>query len=242
MTISASAIAYKLSFQLSPIILTNGIAQLIPGGMLPIISITESLNFTLGLLSGAEDLDLDNFFANFQPAPGASLVSNDYGEYPFANQSVAANAVISQPLMVSLIMTCPARGTNGFASKLATMTALQTAIKQHTMSGGTFTVATPSFIYTDCVLLNLVEIGGGNIDQPQSRWQWNFRRPLLSEEDAQLSMNSMMQKIAGGVPTDGALSGLGLSIGSPLSLASPLISPAARNLTGSNVANFLPSF
>ena len=244
MSLSIGAAAYKLSFQISPIILTGGIAQLIPGGMLPIISITEALNFTIGLLSGGDDVSLDNFFANFAPMAGASLISNQYGEYPFANQSVAANAVITQPLNISMKMTCPARGTGGFAAKLATITALQAALAQHVNQGGTFTVATPSFVYTNCLLKDLRDVSTGNADQPQSMWQWDFYRPLLSEDQAFISMNSMMSKINGGTPSDGALSGFGLSTGpgSPLSLASPSVSPAASNLTGSNVAAFQPSF
>ena len=34
---------YKLGFEVSPVILCNGIAQSIPGGMLPIVALTLSL-------------------------------------------------------------------------------------------------------------------------------------------------------------------------------------------------------
>lgn len=239
MSLSAGAIAYKLSFQISPIILCGGIAQLIPGGMLPIISITEAINFTVGLLSGGDNVSLDSFFANFGPVSGGSLIENTYGEYPFATQSVAANAAITQPLRISLRMTCPARGPAGFAAKLATMTALQATLAQHINSGGTFTVATPAFIYTDCLLLDLRDVTSGNADQPQSAWQWDFRKPLITEEQANFAMNSAMSKSAGGVPWSGATSGLPLSVGSPLSLAAPSIAPAASNLAGSNAASSL---
>src|SRR5690242_11026591 len=98
--------------------LVDGIASAIPGQMLPIISITEAINFTAGLLSGGagtdlSDPNLDNFFANFEPIPGARLISQQVGHYPFANQAVAANAVIPQPLPVSLLMKCPARPPGG---------------------------------------------------------------------------------------------------------------------------------
>ena len=242
MTLNISAVAYKLSFQLSPIILTGGVAQLIPGGMLPIISITEALNFGIGLLAGGDDINLDSFFANFMPMSGGKLVSTDYGEYPFANQSVAANAAIANPLTVSLKMTCPARGGSGFAAKLATLTALQAALTSHINSGGTFTVATPSYIYTNCLLLGLTDISSGNASQPQSVFQWDFRRPLLTEEQADVSMNSMMQKIAAGTPNNGALSGIPLSVGSPLSLATPSIAPAASGLSGANVGQQFGAF
>lgn len=237
MSLGPGAIAYRLSFELSPIILVGGIAQLIPGQMLPIISITEALNFGIGLLSGQDSLSLDNFFAHFGPIPGGKLVSTEYGKYPFANQAVAANAAITLPLRISLKMTCPARGPGGFAAKLATMTALQAAIGQHVQSGGTFTVATPSFIYTNCLLLDLTDTTSGNPDQPQSVWQWDFERPLLTEEDAAFSMNGAMQKISNGLPSTGALSGIISTIGSPLSLATPSLAPAASNLAGASVAN-----
>jgi hypothetical protein len=47
---------FKLAFQLSPILLCNGIATDIPGGVLPIIAITEASHFVLGLLSGTDTL------------------------------------------------------------------------------------------------------------------------------------------------------------------------------------------
>ena len=77
--------------------------------MLPIISITEALNFTVGILSGGENIELDDFFANYQPIPGGTLIDQDIGEYPFANQSVAANAVIAKPLKIPMMMICPVR-------------------------------------------------------------------------------------------------------------------------------------
>lgn len=227
--------AQKLSMQLSPILLTGGSAQLIPGAMLPIIALTEALNFVGGLLSGADALSLDNCFANFEPMPGSTLISNQYGTYPFANQSVAANAVIQQPTHVSMKMTCPARGNGGFASKLATMTALQAALKAHTNQGGTYTVVTPAAIYTDCLLLDLKDVGAGQPSQPQSIYQWDFFAPLLTEEQAIVAMNSMMSKIAGGVPSTGALSGLGVT-GLTQSLVGSSISPSMSNLTGAGVS------
>src|ERR1700680_1822169 len=97
-SISPGGAAFKLTYELSPIILTGGIANFMPGGMLPIIALTEPLNFIGGILSGGGDLDLDDFFAHFVPLPGSGLVSQEFGEYPFANQAVAANAVIRKPL------------------------------------------------------------------------------------------------------------------------------------------------
>src|ERR1017187_8109278 len=153
MGISPGLAAFKLSFQLAPIILTGGIASAIPGGMLPLLAITEALNFTEGLPSGGNNLDdLDGFFATFHPLPGATLIDQQIGQYPFANQAVAANPVIAQPLSISMRMICPARDEAGYAIKLATMLALQSTLKQHNSQGGTYTVATPSFFFTDTVM------------------------------------------------------------------------------------------
>lgn len=231
--------AWKMSFQLSPIILTGGIAGNIPGGMLPIISLTEGLNFTRGLLSGKISLtNLDEYFATFQPLPGATLISNQVGTYPFANQAVAANAIIAQPLSVSMLMTAPARGPAGYAVKLATMIALQATLASHNNSGGTYTVVTPSYIYTDCLMLDMREAQGGGTKQPQVNWQIDFTRPLLTLQEAQSVQNSLMSRITSGVPIQGqpSWSGLPPTVGVPSSLAAPSLISAATGPVGTGVS------
>jgi hypothetical protein len=211
MSQSPALLAQKLAFQISPIILTNGIAQLM-GGALPLVAITEALNFTVGLLSGTSDLDLDSFFASFAPLSGGKLIDIAVATVPFANQGVAANAIIQQPLRISLKMTCPARGDGGFSAKLATITALQASLALHTNQGGTFTVATPAFIYTNCLLTGLTDVSGGQPSQPQSIWQWDFYQPLLTADQLAGAQNTMMSKITGGLPSDGSLSGSSLDV------------------------------
>lgn len=239
---SPGQVAYKLSYEVSPIILTGGIASGVPGGMLPIISLTESLNFVAGLLSGGDALDLDSFFAHYKPVPGGSLVSNQYGKYPFANQAVAANSGIAQPLRVSLLMVCPVRQPFGYATKLATIMALQSTLSQHCNSGGTFTVATPSFFYTNCLLDELKYVGDTD-KQTQTHWQWDFEKPLLTEADAQEAQNSLMSKISGGTQIDGepSWSGLSPTVGQPPSLAGSSVVPAASGTAGSGAAGASPS-
>lgn len=239
MSINPGQAAFKLGFQLSPIILTGGVANLIPGGMLPIISLTEAVNFTTGLLSGGDLPDLDNFFANFQPMPGASLIDNQVGEYPFANQQTAANAIISQPLMVSLRMICPVRDPFGYAAKLATMMALQSTLASHNNSGGTYTVATPSYFYTNCVMLGMKDVTAGDSKQAQVTWQLDFRQPLLTLEQAAQAQNSLMTRLSSGTAIDGipSWSGLSPTVGLPPSLAAGSIIPAASGASGSAVAS-----
>jgi hypothetical protein len=237
MSISPGGAAFKLTYELSPIILTGGIASFIPGGMLPIISITEPLNFVDGILSGGGDLDLDDFFAHFVPLPGSGLVSQELGEYPFANQAVAANAVIRKPLTISLRMICPVKDT-GWSIKLATMTALKTTLNLHNASGGTYTVATPSYFYVNCILMDLRDVSAENSRQPQNTYQWDFRQPLLTLDDAISAQNNLMSIITAGTPISGvpAWSGLSPTVGIPPSLGAIGTLPAASGPAGASAA------
>lgn len=235
---SAGQISYQLSFQACPIILNNGIAQFMPGGILPIISITEALSFAAGLLSGStSSLNLDTLFAQWAPL-NARVISQKIGKYPFANQGTAANAVISNALSVSMLLNCPARGPGGYATKLATMTALIAALKSHNASGGTYTIATPSYFYTDCVMDgDMVDVTPAESRNPQEMWRLDFAQPLLTLDQAQQAQNALMSKISGGTqlgqtPT---WSGLTPTVGAPQTLAGPSLIPAASNTAGSNV-------
>lgn len=245
MGISPGFDAFRLSFEISPIILTGGIATNIPGGALPVVAITEALNFADGLLSGGSDLDLDSFFAHFYPLPGSTLSEQKAGEYPFANQATAANAVIAQPLVISMRMICPAKEDAGYAFKLATMTALKSTIDQHNAMGGTYTIATPSYFYTNCIFLRLADTSAADSKQRQNTYQWDFRRPLLTLQDAQQAQNNLMSQLSAGTQISGAPSWSGLSptVGNPFSLAAPSVVPSSTGPAGSGVASpLLQSF
>lgn len=229
--------AFRLGFEISPVILTGGVAANIgAGGVLPIVSITESINFLTGLLSGGDVLNLDNFFAHFQPIPGGTLSENQIGAYPFANQAIAANAIITQPLRVSLHMFCPVKSPLGYPAKLATMSALQAVLAQHNSMGGTYTVATPSFIYTNCILLSLKDVTSGESKQTQYVYQWDFEQPLITLQQAQQVQNQSTSKMTNGLPTDGSLSGINSTTGNPLSGAAPSAIPATQSLSGATPA------
>jgi hypothetical protein len=235
---SPGRLAYQMSFELSPIIFTGGIAGSIPGGMLPIILITQALSFVQGILSGGDPVDFDDFFAHFVPLAGSKLASNQYAKIPFANQAVAANARIKQPRGISMKMICPAKDEGGFAVKLATMTALEAAVEAHTASGGTFTVATPSFFYTNCLLLDITDTSSGNSNQAQNTYQWDFEQPLLTLQDAVQSQNNLMSQITAGTPIAGAptWSGLAPTTGLPPSLGAVGTIPAASGPAGIQTA------
>lgn len=238
MSLSAAEVTWKMSFQLSPIIFNGGIATLIPGGALPIILITESLSFVGGILQGGADIDLDSFFAHFRPLPGSKLASNDYARVPSANQAVASNARIKQPLTLSMLMVCPARSPAGWAGKLATMTALKAAVDLHAGLGGSYTVATPSGFFPGMLLEDIVDTSLGRSAQAQNAYQWNFWQPLLTLQDAFQAQSNLMGQISAGIPVGQAPSwyGLGPTTGNPASLASIATLPAAAQGSGAQAA------
>lgn len=233
---------WSVAFQKSPIILVNGLANFMPGGMLPIIAITEAVNFPLGLLTGGR-VGLDEMFADFAPAAGASLISQEIAKYPFANQAVAANATITMPLSIPMIMRVPAKQRFGYWSKFAIMMALAEALKLHNSNGGLFHVATPSYLYTDCILRDLRDVSGGESSQPQHTWQWDFEKPLITLSGAQRAQNSLMSKLTSQTEINGTptWSGLSPNVGTTQGVAGVSVVPAqsgsvASGITGGSAA------
>lgn len=234
---------FQLSYEISPIILTGGSASGVPGGMNPIISMLQPDAFSDGgISSDGSDLPLDQYFAKFVPLPGSTLIENAVGEYPFANQAVAANAIITQPLKLSMLMICPVKD-GGYSQKLSIMTALRSSLADHINQGGTFSVATPAFLYTNLLLLRLTDVTDGQTKQVQMQYQWDFYKPLLTQEDAEAAENNLMSKISGGTPVEGdppTWSGTPPTVGEPPSLAAPSVIPAASNLSGAGAAGSSP--
>ena len=224
--------AFELAFQCSPIVFVNGIATNMPFGMLPIISITQTISFVAGLLGGAITPGLDDFFAAFEPLPGATIADYELGKYPFANQKIAANAIIAQPLTVSMLMRCPSRPVSGgFAGNLAIMMALQAAVAQHAALGGTYIVITPMSFWRYAILKAIRDVTSGASKQRQSAWQWDFEQPLLTLEQSQGGLlNNLMSSIANGTQLNGDppfWSGLSSGLGSPNSAQAPNLIPSA---------------
>ena len=229
---------YRLSFEASPIILQGGIATAV-GGYLPIIAITEAISFVSGILSGAsDDLSIDNMFAHFRPVAGATLVENRLGKYTFANQAVAANAIIRDPLHVSMLMVCPAKGVNGYAVKFATMIALQATLNQHAAQGGTYIVATPSGYWPNAILLRLSDASSGDAKAPQETWRFDFEQPLISLTQAAGAQNQLMSAITNGTQTDGSTSGPGTIVDNPPSGGAAATQPAAGNIAGTSTSTY----
>lgn len=194
----AAATGYDLAFQVSPIILVGGIASNTLGGMLPIIALTGQIaSFAQGAASSGS-LNADDFFARFVPVPGSTLVSQQVAQYPFANQTIAANATIQNPLSISLRMIAPVKDTAGYLTKLAIWSSLQSSLIAHNAAGGTYTVATPAKIYTNCLLLDVTDVTGGGTKQQQIEYQWSFVQPLITQEQATAAYNSLMSKLTSG--------------------------------------------
>jgi len=193
---------YKLAFEKSPIFLTDGIASFVPGKILPLIAITEALNFQSGILNGKINLNLDDFFATFYPLPGATLHNNQIGSYPFANQKTAANAIIAQPLNISMRMNCTPRLKGAMVTRTLTAIALKTALDNHNFNGGSYTVVTPSFVYSGCIMTGFKDITSGESKHQQTDWQIDFIQPLINLAEAETKMNALLQKM-----TNGAKSG-----------------------------------
>lgn len=200
---SAFRDSYRLAFQISPIILTGGTV-----GLMPIIGLSSQvLALAQGALSGS--IGLEDFYAEYLPVPGGTVINNTIATYPFANQSVAANAIIQQPKNISMLMIAPVRDKGGYLTKLAIFTALQTALENHNNAGGTYTVMTPSYIYTDCIMTTMTDVTSGDTKQKQVQWQIDFVKPLVSLNDAANAQNALMSKLSGGqVVTSSATSGV----------------------------------
>lgn len=232
--ISAGAAIFKLQFSLSPILLTGGLAAGFPGSTLPVLGLSNAVSFIRGVLSIGSELNLDEYFATFQPMPGSSLIDQQIGMYPFANQYTAANATINQPLSISMLMICPAGGGGGYATRLGVMQSLQQSLAQHNASGGLYTIITPSFVYTDCVMTSMVDVSSTQTKQAQNAYKLDFLKPLISQSDATNAYNATMSKIDAGLPSTGAPSGPSASISAPpANLAYPVTTQIGAGGIGS---------
>jgi hypothetical protein len=276
---TAGRAAFQIATEISPILLTRGIATNIPGGVLPIVALTDAASvvsaaLTTNPLGGIPNFD--SFFAHWYVLAGGTLVNQQVATYPFANQAVAANAVIAAPNTISMMMIAPAKpssglvsavggaiagagtallsgqgialgaaggaaiaGLGGYPAKLAIMTALQKTITQHNALGGTYSVVTPAYIYTDCIMgtPGIRDVSSeGQTQQKQYMWQWDFIQPqVVTQAQAANALNSLMQKLSQGLPLSGpsqVLGNAGLPAGGVLSgIFSPTQGAVASGLS-----------
>lgn len=179
---------YDVAFQVSPIILKGGSVAGAQGGMVPLSTITNVGGKT---------------FAKYLPIPGSTLIANSVGMYPFANQIVAANAIIQQPLTISLRMIAPVNESGGYLTKLHSFSALQQTLQNHNTAGGVYIVATPAFVYDDLIMTAMTDITDEQMAQKQIEWQIDFIKPLITLAGAAAAMNNAMSKISSGGQING---------------------------------------
>lgn len=202
--------AFKLAFQVSPILLVDGIAKNIPGGTLPIAAFTEGLSVVDGLLHGEIGF---NPSSAWMPVGGTTLVQQDIGTLNFYNQATAANSVVNKPNRVMMQMIRPASTQDGgYATKSLTFTALKLALDQHNQSGGSYVVMTPAFIYTGCLLRSVIDASGFSDQnkQVQHTWTFEFEQPLLQISQLDAVLGNLMSKFDSGMPSPGGLSWSGI--------------------------------
>jgi hypothetical protein len=236
--------SFRYSYELSPITLYGGIANSsMPGNGMPIVALLQAGDFPNGILDSADTANPNDFFAHFEPAPGSLLLNYTFGEYPYANQNVAANAVIPQPKRISLIMKCPAKGPGGYENKTAVISNLVQKLDQHVQSGGTFTVATPSYIWQNALLRELRDIGSeGEDKQVQVIWQWDFYVPLLTLQQAQQAYSALMNQMSSGQQVNATNGGLAWSsVSSQAGQGTGLAGPAAVPSSTGAASSGLPS-
>ncbi|MFW0766690.1 hypothetical protein ACN0IV_12705 [Trabulsiella odontotermitis] len=202
--------AFRLAYEVSPIILVDGIAADIPGGMLPIAAITEGLSIVNGLLHG----EIDNGpMTHFMPLAGTTMIQQDIGNMNFYNLVTAANAVVKRPNRVMMQMLRPASTEDGgYSTKGMSFTALKLALDKHNQSGGSYTVLTPSCIYTGCLLRSVIDTSGFSDQnkQVQYSWQFEFEQPLLTISQLEAVLGNLMDKFESGMPSTGGLSWSGV--------------------------------
>lgn len=192
--------AFSLAFQKTPILLAGGIAENIPGGIMPIAVLTEGLNLVNGLLQGKlsdTGLDADLLTTNFKVSPGSTLIAQDVAAYPFFNMATAGNAMIRRPNRVTMNMTRPATTTNGgYITKPITFTGIKLVLDKHHELGGTYHVLTPAFIYGGCVLRTMTDVSGfsDQIKQVQYEWAFEFEQPLLYISQLNIIMGDLMTR------------------------------------------------
>ena len=202
---------WDMAFQITPIFFSGGIASQVPGGLLPIATFTAPGVLYSFLTTGNYSLDA---FPKFVMIPGSTIVNFTVGNYPFANQQVAANAMIQQPRSVSMRLIAPVNQPGGYAIKLGFWEVLSEVITAHNNQGGSFLVLTPAKVYPGMLLTLITDITSGEGNQPQIEWQFDFVQPIISVQSAIAAMNNLTKKISSGLKLSPSnLSGLGSTVG-----------------------------
>ena len=204
---SAGRQEFEFKYELCPILLKNGIAKNLMDKLMPIIQLTQQQGYPAGSVSGQLVKALvpgyppthTGYFAHFKTVPGYTLMFNSIGTYPFANASVAGNAIIQQPVNVSLLMYCPATSAYPASARASIIASLMSALNEHVRAGGLFVVYTPLFIYDNCVLVGIRDGSEGDNAAMQNALIFDFMRPqIMTNEEAAGAQNELMSKLSKG--------------------------------------------
>lgn len=195
----------QLLYQVSPIILVDGIASNQTGSMQSLLMLLAP-SIAFGQPTVSTNL-LDNAFGAFNVLPGGTLNAQTVPKYPLADMTLAANAIVRDPIQVSLIWDIPMKGANAWANRLSTIQNLKGILDQHNNAGGRYIILTPSYYYDNCILLSLTDNSRGSSPIPQNAWRFDFERPqVVTLQDAIGAQSILMRKITGGLKTPGAWS------------------------------------
>lgn len=180
---TAARQSFKQSYEIAPIFLLGGIA---------------GSSYTDSKLISAVAAPLE---ITFIPMVGGKFLSWQPGTYPFAIQSIAANAMIAQPLPISMLGICPADSESvGYISKSNAVSNFMQSLSQHINLGGLFGVMTPAFTWTPCLLTDISDVSDGTSLQTQWKWRFDFLMPLLTLQQALQAENQLMSKLSSGAP------------------------------------------
>lgn len=193
---------FQRSYEIAPIWLEGGLAQNLPNKIMSILQLTEGN-------SRVTYPNVNDYFAHFKVMSGGDLQSWGVADYPFASLAMAANAVLSTPLKISMMMYCPAQASpqsnnykNSYVEKISTLTTLKFSLDDHIASGGTFIVNTPSFVYANAILTSLRDISVTSDKQVQYMWQWDFICPLITQSQTEAVYNNLYEKMSQGLPVE----------------------------------------
>lgn len=200
-----SLVNAQLLYQISPIILTDGIAASTTGNMQSLMMLLAP-SLTFGQPTQSSNL-LDNAFGSFTVIPGGTLNAQTIPKYPLADMTLAANAIVRDPIQVSLMWDIPMRGVNAWANRLSTMQNLKGLLDQHNNAGGRYIILTPSYYYENCIFVALTDNSRGTQPIPQSAWRFDFERPMVvTVPDATGAQSLLMSRITAGLKTPGTWS------------------------------------
>ena len=184
--------AIETVYELSPILLKNGIASEREEKLMLIGELTQSLP-PLPLTEN------NGFFAHWKTIGGGSLMQNSVAQYPLANQATAGNAIVQQPVNISMLMYCPATSLYNFALRRTFISGILSSLDLHVRLGGLFVVYTPFFTYDNCVLTGIRDASEGSVTELQNAMIFDFMRPMImDEQEAQTAQNAFMSKITDG--------------------------------------------